>query len=270
MLYFKINQIVNNNEIMNEFKVAPQGGMRRSIKTNTLVLISDHTKTLYDDKWRDDILYYTGMGKNGDQDLYYKQNKTLTESRTNGVEIHVFEVFKSTEYVYEGVFSLCDDPFQEIQNDENGKSRKVWIYPLKQEKSSSIPKSYVEALEDTKSRKVSKLSLDDLKQKAEDHSSKSASCRSVTSTKYIRDPYVAEYAKRRAKGICQLCGNPAPFTGKDGSPYLESHHIEWLSEGGEDTIENTVALCPNCHKKMHIINDIVDKMRLKDIAKRVA
>lgn len=24
---------------------------------------------------------------------------------------------------------------------------------------------------------------------------------------------------------------------------------------GEDTIENTVALCPNCHRKMHVIND---------------
>ena len=24
-----------------------------------------------------------------------------------------------------------------------------------------------------------------------------------------------------------------------------------LSKGGEDTVENAVALCPNCHRKMH-------------------
>jgi len=24
-----------------------------------------------------------------------------------------------------------------------------------------------------------------------------------------------------------------------------------LSEGGEDTLENAIALCPNCHRKMH-------------------
>ncbi|WP_296863638.1 HNH endonuclease [Thermosyntropha sp.] len=29
-------------------------------------------------------------------------------------------------------------------------------------------------------------------------------------------------------------------------------HIEWLSRGGTDTIDNTVALCPNCHRKMHV------------------
>jgi hypothetical protein len=27
-----------------------------------------------------------------------------------------------------------------------------------------------------------------------------------------------------------------------------------LSENGEESIENTVALCPNCHRKMHILN----------------
>ncbi|GAA0237082.1 HNH endonuclease [Metaclostridioides mangenotii] len=38
--------------------------------------------------------------------------------------------------------------------------------------------------------------------------------------------------------------------------YLEVqvHHIIWLSKGGNDDIDNTVALCPNCHKKMHILN----------------
>lgn len=40
---------------------------------------------------------------------------------------------------------------------------------------------------------------------------------------------------------------------KDNNPYLESHHIIWLSKGGDDSIENTVALCPNCHRKMHEI-----------------
>lgn len=88
---------------------------------------------------------------------------------------------------------------------------------------------------------------------AKEHSGKKSSYRSVASTIYVRDPYIAEYAKNRAKGICQLCGQKAPFNDKDGNPYLESHHIIWLSKGGDDSIENTVALCPNCHRKMHVI-----------------
>ncbi len=91
---------------------------------------------------------------------------------------------------------------------------------------------------------------------------------SEVTTKHIaRDPYVAEYAKKRAKGVCQLCGQPAPFQRLDGEPYLESHHIEWLSNGGADSIDNTVALCPNCHRRMHVLNDPVDIEILKKIVK---
>lgn len=56
----------------------------------------------------------------------------------------------------------------------------------------------------------------------------------------------------RAKGICEWCGEPAPFIkASDGTPYLEVHHIIALSEEGEDTVDNTIALCPNCHRKAH-------------------
>lgn len=88
--------------------------------------------------------------------------------------------------------------------------------------------------------------------------------KSVTVQQVARDPYIAEYAKRRANGMCQLCMKPAPFNKANGNPYLESHHIIWLSEGGEDSIENTVALCPNCHRKMHIVNLPEDVQRLKE------
>ncbi len=76
----------------------------------------------------------------------------------------------------------------------------------------------------------------------------------VTSQKYNRNSYVAAYALRRANGLCQLCGNSAPFIKKDGSPFLEVHHVQWLSESGLDVPENTVALCPNCHRKMHVLD----------------
>lgn len=77
-------------------------------------------------------------------------------------------------------------------------------------------------------------------------------------TTYYRSPEVADYAKKAAHGICQLCGKPAPFIDKNGEPYLESHHVIWLSRGGTDTTDNVVALCPNCHSKMHAIDDPLD------------
>lgn len=84
---------------------------------------------------------------------------------------------------------------------------------------------------------------------------------------YIRDPIIAEIAKRKAKGKCQLCCLNAPFTDKFGKPYLETHHIDWLSTGGEDTVENTIALCPNCHRKMHSLALPEDIALLRERAK---
>lgn len=82
-----------------------------------------------------------------------------------------------------------------------------------------------------------------------------------------RSIYIAEYAKKKANGRCQLCGMPAPFSDNNGEPYLESHHVKWLSKGGEDSIDNVVALCPNCHRKMHVVNDVDEVEKLKCIAK---
>lgn len=80
---------------------------------------------------------------------------------------------------------------------------------------------------------------------------------------YERHRYVAEYAKRRAAGKCELCRMSAPFTNASNEPFLESHHIVWLAHGGPDSIDNTVALCPNCHRKMHVVNDAKDIKKLK-------
>ena len=128
---FKIGETVTNQEMYNEFKCAMMGGMRRSKQTNTLVIISDYTKGLYKDKWFGDSLHYTGMGKIGDQDINRAQNKTLANSKNNGVEVHLFEVFKPGKYVYQGLVELASDPYEEIQEDDEGKPRKVWMFPVK-------------------------------------------------------------------------------------------------------------------------------------------
>ena len=89
--------------------------------------------------------------------------------------------------------------------------------------------------------------------------------RSVTSSAFIRSAEVVKETKKRANGICQLCNQPAPFIDKKGNPYLETHHVIWLSRGGEDSTNNTVALCPNCHTQMHVLDRPEDIEKLKMI-----
>lgn len=78
--------------------------------------------------------------------------------------------------------------------------------------------------------------------------------KSVVLNQFIRCEQIREYAKLRANGICELCDNPAPFKDKFGNPFLETHHIIYLSKGGTDTIDNVAAICPNCHRKIHNLN----------------
>lgn len=74
----------------------------------------------------------------------------------------------------------------------------------------------------------------------------------VVSNAFRRNPDVIAVVRIRANGICEECHSPAPFhRASDDSPYLEVHHRIMLSAGGEDTVANALALCPNCHRKLH-------------------
>lgn len=45
--------------------------MRKSNKTNTLVIVTDYTRGIYHDKWIGGALHHTGIGLSGDQDINY-------------------------------------------------------------------------------------------------------------------------------------------------------------------------------------------------------
>jgi len=74
----------------------------------------------------------------------------------------------------------------------------------------------------------------------------------TTTTSFERDPDVVAIALVRAKGKCELTGCSHPlFLDADGKPFLEVHHIEPLSEGGEDRPENVASVCPSHHREAH-------------------
>lgn len=233
--------------------------MRRSKQTNTLVLVSDDTKGLYKDVWKNGILHYTGMGKIGEQVLEKGQNGTLYYSETNGVEVHLFEVMDKTIYTYRGVVTLADSPYQDIQLDDNGTERKVWIFPLK-------PISKVqETIENCSEMEIAQLSNKELIRRSEIIAI-NRKPKKISTLEYYRDPYLKEIVKRIAEGKCQYCLKEAPFLDKRGIPYLEAHHVKYLSQGGTDSINNLVAVCPNCHKMVHILNKKSDFVILENVA----
>jgi len=257
--------VLTNEEIGARFNVGNMGGMRRSTRRNLLVLISDPYKGLYQDRWEGDVLHYTGMGPKGDQSINYSQNRTLAQSRQTGISVHLLEALDPQKYTYAGEVGLIDDPYQEEQADETEQARKVWMFPLRLTNYGEIPiptESQARAIEELHAKLARELSTEELKARAK-NARKRPSVRSVQTSAYVRDAAVAEYAKRLANGICDLCKGRAPFLNKQKEAYLECHHVIWLARGGEDTIDNTVALCPNCHCKMHVLDHTGDIEKLK-------
>lgn len=127
--------------------------------------------------------------------------------------------------------------------------------------------AYVDSIQLDESKStayIQSISTDRLEKLAKQHSRKPV-LKTTTSESYSRDPYVSRYVKQQANGICQLCNQSAPFLDANGEPYLESHHVVWLSKNGMDSVDNMVALCPNCHRKMHVVNDPKDVAILKKI-----
>jgi hypothetical protein len=76
---------------------------------------------------------------------------------------------------------------------------------------------------------------------------------------YERSPLVVAIAKLRAGHRCEVpdCKHLA-FPCADGTPYIEVHHIEPLSEGGEDALENVACLCAAHHREIHVGRQAAD------------
>ena len=151
----EIGQEINNARLCDIFGCSPQGGMRKSNSTNTLVIVTDYTRGIYHDKWIGGVLHYTGMGLSSDQDINYMQNRTLNESGFNGVDVHLFEVMDPTVYIYCGRIQLVGKPYTEVQPDQDGIDRKVWMFPVQPVPDNDVakPSMYVfKDMEDYKAR----------------------------------------------------------------------------------------------------------------------
>ena len=97
----------------------------------------------------------------------------------------------------------------------------------------------------------SKLSPEERRKRLATASKKPGRTR-VTSTAFIRNPDVVAEVRIRANGKCEQCNKPAPFKrSRDGAPYLEVHHKIRLADHGDDTVQNAIAVCPNCHRQAH-------------------
>lgn len=265
---------------MQAFKVANSGGIRYSKTTQCVVIFSFRYTTNakempYQDQWVGDVIHYTGQGMEGDQTLT-RNNKVLANSSEKAIQIHLFEAFVKGENIYRGQGRLIDQPYTVSELDKNGNERIVYKFPIQiNDQQNSLDERLLREVDNKEKQIVRKLDDATVQRYAKEASrlnqeivdekpALTASYREVTSQQFERNPYIARYVKDLSHGFCALCGQPAPFIDQQGIPFLHSHHVQYLSQGGHDTINNCIAVCPNCHARIHTLEDPKDKQILLD------
>ena len=253
----QIGDMVTFTQLREIFKCGNAGGMLRSKTLNTLVIVLDHTKGLYEDKWVGNILHYTGMGQKGDQRLKGTQNKTLYESRTNGITVHLFEVSVPNQYVYRGIVRLVEEPYQTEQQDSEGTMRKVWIFPVQLVRDIEEIESVAdERLLDSLSKIEDTEITWEYTYTGEPEEKKKTFVRNGIEV-YPRNTKTALNALAYSKFWCEIDKNHPTFIRKTSNQnYVEPHHLVPLKyhdrfEVSLDIEENIVALCSNCHNCLH-------------------
>ncbi|MCL6605656.1 MAG: HNH endonuclease [Paenibacillus sp.] len=192
-----------------------------------------------------DVLKYYMYSVNGVFNPNYKYNAAIINSIKTKTPIYVFEK-QSTRLTLKGIYSYESDHSELLDG-----SRWFILNKINSLATNKVitQKEYDEEI-GNQVRIARKRNRNERKKHLDD-APKHPETVTVTTTQFLRNSYVIAEALDRAKGICEECRKPAPFLRKDLTPFLEVHHKKPLAEGGEDTIDNAVALCPNCHRASH-------------------
>ncbi len=203
----------------------------------------------YEDHFRPDgVFLYTGEGQVGDME-WVRGNVAIRDHAKNGKTLHLFEYIRKAYVRYVGE-AICIGSHVEQRPDRNGNPRNAIVFHLSiQPLGMPGIQGPINRHNDEPAPKL-KMSLEELRALALKPAVESATKEQLERNTYIRSEAVRLYALKRSNGKCEGCISGAPFIGREG-PFLEVHHLQRLSDGGPDHPENVIALCPNCHRRVH-------------------
>lgn len=225
-----------------------QSGISASARTPAIFIFTGVSGEQYG--YRDEfdaagVFTYTGEGQLGDM-VMKSGNLAISRHAADGKALHLFRSLgKGKGHQYLGEFS-CSDVEWKDGPDRTGAMRKVIVFhlvPVARIDEAAVSNAGVPAPENiTEARRLAIEAV-----APQETAAPGQSIRLI----YQRSERVRQYVLMRANGICESCRKPAPFTRKDGSPYLEPHHINRLSDGGLDHPKFIGAICPTCHREIH-------------------
>ncbi|WP_201008721.1 HNH endonuclease [Paenibacillus glycanilyticus] len=202
----------------------------------------------YPNKWieSNELLKYYMYSLKGNFNPSYKYNAAIINSVKTNTPIYVFEK-QDTRLILKGIFKYESNHFESSDG-----SRWFLLRKINSLQTNKMLTTREYDVEIEKQVHISRKSTNFERKKRLLDADKTPAKLTVTSTQFLRNSDVIVEVLLRAKGVCEKCRKPAPFIrASDLTPYLEVHHVIPLAIGGEDTVENAKALCPNCHREAH-------------------
>ena len=191
-----------------------------------------------------EVLKYYLKSILGNFGTHFKPNKAIIENSQLPVVTFTRDS-ESAPFIFRGIFHYHDM----VHEDEGGKA-----FILRRDDSLSSVMVEAKYAQDSLEKRIRQSVLRPQSERLERLAKAKKRPRTyIVKTKvYSRNSDVIAEVLFQAQGVCQGCSRPAPFVrSSDGAPYLEVHHRIPLAMGGDDTVENAIALCPNCHRERH-------------------
>ncbi len=244
-----------------------QSGIVVSRRRSAVLLFSAPSGKGYgyrDEPQPDGTYLYTGEGRRGDQRMT-RGNLAVRDHLKRGLALHLFEATDRKGLFIYTAAARCIGTREAIRPDVDGRDRRTIVFILELCAPNAAPID-VGAASDVRSP-TGRMSLDALRRVALTSSRPEMPQHARLRIVRASSEAIRLYALRRARGICELCEQDAPFKSPAGSPFLEVHHLDRRTDGGPDHPSHVGALCPNCHRAVHHAHDA--RLRNDSLRKRV-
>lgn len=254
---FEPNHVYTRQDIHAQFGGQRMSGIVTPTNAPYIFVFSGPAGEQYgyrDDYRRDGTFAYVGEGQVGDMQ-FRAGNSAIRDHSEAGKDLLLFRGVKGASgYRYVGPVA-CAGWEEGRGPDRGGNDRKIIIFRLV----SLGDESVVTEPEADEPSERKQLSLEEKRRRALAAAKVPTKVtKDVTRNFYERSEAVKDYVLSRAAGICEACEKSAPFRRRNGTPYLEPHHIRRVSDGGPDDPRYVAGICPTCHRRIHHGEDGAD------------
>ena len=240
------------SEIHGPYRGQMQGGISTPADWPFVFLFTGESGSAYgyaDHFHSDGTFWYTGEGQRGDMAMV-RGNRAIRDHAKLGNTMHLFEADEDTFVRYVGQATYLDHHLEE-RPDVDRNLRKAIVFELDLTYPSVTGAGVMEVRDRLSPKTMWRRPLEEVRELATKEPPPNASPAERRQITYIRSEAVRVYVLRRANGVCEACGDAAPFVTPEGRPYLEPHHTMRVADGGPDHPRWVAAVCPNCHRQIH-------------------